>query len=97
MTVRAANSEIDLNLRKINIIQSVSSTENESIIDALEEVLRLKRIEEYEKKLATPKSREEYQKELSEADESIERGEGISLEDLIKEFEEKEGKSIFED
>lgn len=60
------------------------------------EIERLQKIEDYKRKLATPKSREEYQKEISEANASIERGEGISLEDLIKEFEEEEGRSVFD-
>lgn len=60
------------------------------------EIERLQKIEDYKRKLATPKSREEYQKEISEANAPIERGEGISLEDLIKEFEEEEGRSVFD-
>ena len=97
MTAKAGNIETDLKLRKFNIIQHVSTTESVEFIEALEEVLRLQRIADYEAKIKTPISREDYEREIIEANASVERGEGISHEDLIKELEEEEGRSIFED
>jgi len=97
MTVKKANIETDLKLRKFNIIQYVSTAENVAFIEAIEEVLRLQRIADYERKVKTPMNREEYEREIVETNASVERGEGISHEDLIKELEEEEGRGIFED
>ncbi len=97
MTAKAGNVETDLKLRKFNIIQHVSTTDSIEFIEALEEILRLQRIADYEKKIKTPISREAYEQKILEAHASVERGEGISQEDLIKELEEQEGRSILED
>lgn len=86
MTVKKASIDTDLKLRKFNIIQYISTAESVAFIEALEEVLRLQRIADYEQKMKTPMSRAQYEQQLVEANASVERGEGISHEDLIKEI-----------
>ena len=86
----------EFKLKKLDLIERIAATESKEFIEEIEEFLRLKRIEKYEKELKTPMTLDEYRDGIDEALGELERGEDMTEEELIKSFEEEEGKSIFE-
>jgi len=62
----------------------------------IQQYVKEKWLEYYEKKQNTPLTKEEYQKHIEKSMQQVEIGEVISVEDLIKEIEEKDGIKITE-
>ena len=96
MTVKSGNIEgaVDFKLRKLELLEVIANCNEEGVIADIEELLRLKRIADYEKEMSTPLSVDDYADGIKQAIDEIERGEGIEEADLIREIEEREGESF---
>lgn len=74
---------MDLQTRKITFVQEFLRLQNEEIVSGLEDLLRKKQAEQYEKKL-TPMSTEQFNREIDQAMTDSEENRVTSAFDLRK-------------
>ena len=74
---------MDLQTRKITFVQEFLRLQNEEIVSGLEDLLRKKKAEQFEKKL-TPMSIEQFNREIDQALIDSEEGKITSAADLKK-------------
>jgi len=74
-----------LELRKFHLIEMIMAIRDESLLAKYEDNLRKARIEAYEASLK-PMTPEEYRKRILDAEEEINAGKFITIEDLQKEM-----------
>ena len=83
------NSSLSLDTRKLNLIKFLSTSDDEQIIAAIEELLRKKRIAAYEARMQ-PMSEAAYLEKIGRGIDDIKNGRVTSVEDYLKEIEQEE-------
>ncbi len=77
-----------INLRKFKLIETITSSKDEKVLEALEEVIRKYRITTFESKM-NPMTNEQFNNEINKGFKAYQRGEYSSIEDYLKEIEEE--------
>lgn len=76
---------MNLHSRKLQVLQDVMLVDDEHILRGLEELLRSKRADAYERSL-TPMSQQQLQERVLQSERDFEEGRAVEAKDLLERF-----------